>query len=136
LVHALCNFILLLNMSNNRVTHFEVPCNDPEKTINFFANVFGWTFQKLGEQEYWIAFSGDEKTPGINGAIMQKRDPAQPIVNSIKVEKLDNTIFQIPLLGGTIVVPKTAVPGVGYLAYFKDPDGNIHGIWEEDKTVK
>jgi predicted enzyme related to lactoylglutathione lyase len=123
-------------MSINRVTHFEVPCNEPEKTIKFFANVFGWNFQQLGEQEYWIAFSGDDKTPGINGAFMKKRDPEQPIVNSIKVEKLDNVLYHIGEQGGTVVVPKTPVSGVGYLAYFKDPDGNIHGIWEEDKTVE
>lgn len=123
-------------MSINRVTHFEIPCNDPDRTMSFFANVFGWAFQQLGKEEYWIAFSGDENSAGINGAFSKKRDPAQPVVNSIRVENMEETMTNIISQGGDIVVPKMPVPGVGYLAYFKDPDGNIHGIWQEDKNVK
>ena len=30
--------------------------------------------------------------------------------------------------GGTEAMPVTAMPGVGVLAYVKDPDGNLFGI--------
>jgi predicted enzyme related to lactoylglutathione lyase len=121
---------------NNRVVHFEIPCNHPEKNIEFFKTVFGWTFQRFGNEEYWIAITGDEKSPGINGAIMKKRDPQQPLVNSINVQDVDSTTKAIEKAGGTVVVPKTAIPTVGYLAYFKDPDGNIHGIYQNDPSAK
>lgn len=62
---------------NNRVVHFEIPCDNPEKTIEFFKNVFGWTFQQFGTEQYWIAMTGHEKKTGINGAVMKKRDPKQ-----------------------------------------------------------
>ena len=29
-------------------------------------------------------------------------------------------------------MPKTAVPGVGYLAYFADSEGNVPGIMQDD----
>lgn len=121
---------------NNRVTHFEIPCDNPEKTINFFRTVFGWSFQQFGKEDYWIAVTGDPQTPGINGAIMKKRDPKQPIVNTIQVEKLEDAAKNIEKNGGKIVVPKMPVPGVGWLAYFTDPDGNIHGIWQADTSAK
>jgi len=121
---------------NNRVTHFEIPANDPEKALNFFKTVFGWNFQQFGKDEYWIAITGDEKTPGINGAIMKKRDPNQPIVNTIQVENLDKHVVKIQNAGGKIVVPKMPVPTVGWLAYFTDPEGNIHGIWQVDPSAK
>lgn len=121
---------------NKRVVHFEIPCNNPESTIEFFQNVFGWKFEQFGKEQYWMAISGDEKSPGINGAIMKKRDPAQPIVNTIGVENLDEAIKQIENNGGKTVVPRMPVPSVGWLAYFTDPDGNIHGIWQEDNTAK
>ena len=35
-----------------------------------------------------------------------------------------------------MVVPKTAIPTVGYYAYFTDLDGNIMGIMSEDKNAK
>ena len=121
---------------SNRVVHFEIPCNEPEKTMAFFKTVFGWNFQQFGPEAYWIAITGDEKTPGINGAVMKKKDPAQPLVNSFNVENLDTTVKSIEKAGGQVVVPKTAIPTVGYLAYFKDPDGNIHGIWQQDASAK
>lgn len=121
---------------NNRVVHFEIPCDNPEKTINFFKNVFGWTFQKFGNEEYWMAITGDEKSPGINGGVMKKRDPKQPVANSINVENIDDAVKKIESAGGKIVVPKMAIPSVGWLSYFTDPDGNIHGIYQNDPSAK
>lgn len=116
--------------------HFEIPCDNPEKTVSFFKEAFGWNFQQFGAEDYWLAITGDEKTPGINGAIMKKKDPRQPLVNSIKVDDLETSMANVEKAGGKIVVPKMAVPTVGYLAYFTDPDGNIHGLWHEDRNAK
>lgn len=121
---------------SNRVVHFEIPCNDPEKTINFFKEAFNWTFQEFIPGEYWSAVTGEEGTPGINGGIMKKKDPNQPIANSIDVVNLDEAIVKIEKAGGQIVVPKMPIPTVGWLAYFKDPDGNIHGIYQNDPGAK
>ncbi len=120
----------------SRVVHFEIPCDNPEKTIEFFKTAFGWTFQQYGTDPYWIAITGDEKSPGINGAIMKKRDPNQPIVNSISVADIDAGIKNIEAAGGLIVVAKMPIPTVGWLAYFKDPDGNIHGVYQDDPNAK
>ena len=121
---------------NNRVVHFEIPCDDPERTMAFFQNVFGWTFQQFGDEPYWMAMTGDENTPGINGGIMKKRDPGQPIVNSIDVPDIDAYMQKVEKAGGKIVVPKMPIPSVGWLAYFTDPDGNIHGIYQNDPAAK
>jgi predicted enzyme related to lactoylglutathione lyase len=102
--------------------------------MDFFTSVFGWRFEKFGENEYWFAVTGEENSPGINGAIMKKRDPDQPITNSITVEDLDASIEAIEKNGGLVVVPKMPIPGSGYMAFFKDPDGNIHGLWQADPT--
>lgn len=120
---------------SNRVVHFEIPCNDPEKTIAFFTSVFGWRFDLFGTEDYWSITTGDASEPGINGGLMKKRDPNQPIANSIQVDDIDKKMEEITAAGGTIVVPKMPIPTVGYLAYFKDPDGNIHGLFMEDPTA-
>ena len=121
---------------NNRVVHFEIPSDNPEKAIEFFQTVFGWNFQKLGTEDYWLATTVDENSPGINGALMKKKDPRQPVVNTILVENIEDYIQKIESAGRKIVVAKMPVPNVGYLAYFMDPDNNIHGIWEEDTSAK
>ena len=119
-----------------RVTHFEIPSDDPEKSMAFYENTFGWKYQQFGTEPYWMAFTGDDKTPGINGAIMQKKHPQQPMVSSISVKDINKTIKEIEKNGGTIVVPLMPLPGVGWLAYFKDPDQNIFGVMQDDASAK
>ena len=37
-----------------RVIHFEIPAKSPEKLTGFYKDVFGWTFQKWGDMDYWL----------------------------------------------------------------------------------
>lgn len=120
---------------SNRVVHFEIPCDNPTKTMDFFKEVFGWSFQQFGTEEYWSVITGDDKTPGINGGLMKKQDPNQPIANSIEVVDLDKAVLDVEKAGGKIVVNKMPIPTVGWLAYFTDPDGNIHGLYQNDPTA-
>lgn len=120
----------------NRVTHFEIPAADPEKVAKFYTDVFGWTFTKWdGPMEYWMVTTGDASQPGINGGLMRREDPDQPVTNVVDVPSVDECLDKIAASGGEVVVPKMAVPGVGWIAYFKDPDGNISGIMEEDEAA-
>ena len=120
---------------SQRVTHFEIPSDDPRNAIDFFSTVFGWSFSKFGDQDYWFAQTGSESAPGINGAIMKKRQPQQPLVNSINVTDIDHTIEAIQNAGGHIVVPKHSIPEKGWLCFFKDLDNHIHGVWQDDLTA-
>jgi uncharacterized protein len=119
----------------DRVTHFEIPTDRPEQSMEFYNKSFGWNYHRFGEHEYWLAFTGDKTSPGIDGAIIKKRHPEQPLTNSISVKNINETIKAIENNGGTIVVPVTAMPGVGWLAYFKDPDQNIFGIIQDDPSA-
>ncbi|MCU1258183.1 MAG: glyoxalase [Bryobacterales bacterium] len=119
-----------------RVTHFEIPANEPEKLAAFYEKVFDWKFSKWpGPHEYWLAKTGEDG-PGIDGAIMRRRDPNQPLVNSLIVTSLDQSIADVLANGGTMALPKMAVPGVGYLAYCKDPEGTIFGMMQNDASAK
>jgi len=52
------------------------------------------------------------------------------------VADLDLTIGVIEAAGGLCVVPKMPIPGVGWLAYFKDTEGHIFGVMQADATAK
>jgi predicted enzyme related to lactoylglutathione lyase len=120
-----------------RPIHFEIPANDPERVGAFYQAAFGWTIQKWdgGGMPYWLVTTGPEGEPGINGGILQKRDPEQPCVNTIGVANLDEAMATVTKSGGTICVPKMPIPGVGWLAYGKDPEGNIFGMMQEDRSA-
>ena len=49
---------------------------------------------------------------------------------TIDVDGIDDALKQIEAEGGTTVTPRTAIPGMGAFAYFKDPEGNVLGLWE------
>ena len=119
-----------------RIIHFEIPTDKPKEAMAFYENVFGWNYHQWGEHEYWLTTTGEDSKPGINGAIMRKKDPKQPVVNSINVVDIDKSIAAVEANGGKVVVPKATLPGVGYLAYFMDLDNNIFGIIQDDKNAK
>lgn len=120
-----------------RPVHFEIPANDPERVMEFYANVFGWTFQKWdGPMPYWLVTTGPASQPGINGGIMHKQHPDQPCVNTIDVQDLDKSLADVAANGGQNVVPKMAIPGVGWLAYCKDTEGYIFGMMQNDPSAK
>jgi predicted enzyme related to lactoylglutathione lyase len=118
----------------NRIVHFEIPATDPAALIAFYQEVLGWRFDQWGDQPYWLITTG-EGEPGINGGLMARRDPAQPVVNTADVASLDESLARVEAAGGTVVVPKMPIPTVGWLAYFKDPDGNIFGLMESDPSA-
>lgn len=119
----------------NRIVHFEIPAKDPDKAIAFYKNTFGWKFTKWGDIPYWIIQTG-ESQPGIDGGLLERRHPEQPVVNTIEVENVDEMAKKIEANGGEIVVSKMAIPTVGWLMYFKDPDGNITGMMHADPEAK
>jgi predicted enzyme related to lactoylglutathione lyase len=99
----------------------------------FYGAIFGWTFQKWdGPIAYWMATTGPKEEPGINGGVMPRQHPNQPCVNTTNVPDLDATQSLIEANGGVCTVPKMPIPGVGWLAYFKDLDGHIFGVMQID----
>ena len=120
-----------------RVVHFEIPVSDVDRSIAFYEKVFGWIFQKWdGPELYYLISTGPKDQPGINGGLLKKHDPHQPMANTIQVEDVDATIRSVEENGGKCCFPKMAVPGVGWLAYFSDPEGNIHGVMQPDPLAK
>ena len=118
-----------------RVIHFEVQAEDPERTGKFYADVFGWGVHKWdGPEDYWLLSTGANDQPGINGGLMRRRGEVGT-VNTIEVPSVDEFTARVEQHGGTIVLPKMPVPGIGYLAYCKDTDGNIFGIMHPDSAA-
>ncbi len=120
-----------------RVIHFEIVADDAERISKFYEQVFGWRVQKWnGPIDYWFLMTGDEKEPGIDGAFGMRQSQDDVTVNTIDVSSVEETVEKIKAHGGEIVRPKQAVPGVGYLAYFKDTEGNLWGIMQSDTNAK
>lgn len=126
----------------SRPVHFEIHASNPQSLIDFYTQLFGWSFSKFPAGEYWMINTGPESQPGINGGLLPRPGPgagtmASPnaFVITVDVDSLDASMAKAQGVGGMVCVPKMAVPGIGWLAYFKDPDGNIFGMMQMDVTA-
>lgn len=134
----------------NRIIHFEIQADNPERAAKFYSEVFGWEIEEWvipgiqieDENRYWLVTTGPDTEPGINGGMAFRRGPAptqgQPVngyVCTIAVADLDESIDNILKAGGSIAVSKMAVKGVGWIAYCKDTESNIFGMMQEDENA-
>jgi len=120
-----------------RVVHFEISADEPERAVKFYKKTFGWQIMKWeGPIDYWLITTGEESEPGIDGAIMKREDPNATVNNVIDVSSIDKYVKRVEENGGTIVVPKHSVLGVGYAVPFKDTEGNLFGMMERDESAK
>lgn len=118
----------------NRPVHFEIPAKEPEKLAKFYTDVFGWQFMKapIPGMDYWLCKTGTEGA-GINGAIMPRQNPEHNLTNYINVANLDATVEKATKAGAKVALAKMPVPGVGFVACLIDPQGNMCGLWEQEK---
>jgi predicted enzyme related to lactoylglutathione lyase len=125
-----------------RVIHFEIHAQEPERAVRFYTQVFGWQFQKWGgPQDYWLITTGAPDQPGINGGLVRRHglidgQAVLAYVCTIDTPNVDEYTRKAIAAGGQIALPKMAIPGVGWLAYCKDTEGNIFGMMHADPSAK
>lgn len=120
----------------SRVVHFEIPTIDGEASSAFYSRVFDWQIQKWeGPMEYWLIRTGEPGTMGIDGAFYRPGPEYSGIVNTVGVADVDETLARVQANGGTVIYPKGPVPGVGWLAYARDPQGNVFGLLQPDEKA-
>src|SRR4051812_39781146 len=103
-----------------RVIHFEIHAENPERAVAFYRGLFGWEITNWGGPvEYWVIKTVEQGTPGIDGGLRRRRDPA-PIggglvnayVCTVGISDVDADPQKAGELGGMVVVPKMPIPGI------------------------
>jgi uncharacterized protein len=120
------------------IVHFEIPADDQGRATRFYQSAFDWTINAMPDMDYNMVTTTptDEKTgmpksPGaINGGMFAREGDLKTPIITVDVEDIDATLAQIESLGGSVVKPKDAIPGMGYYAYFRDTEGNVLGLWQ------
>jgi predicted enzyme related to lactoylglutathione lyase len=122
---------------SGRVVHFEIPFDDGDRARSFYAEAFGWQVQPMPAMNYTLVMSGPSTETGpteagfINGGMVARSEAVAPAPTfAIDVDSIDDTLKKVEELGGSTVLGKTEVGPMGFTAYFKDPEGNVIGLWE------
>jgi predicted enzyme related to lactoylglutathione lyase len=126
----------------SRVIHFEIHASNPEALVDFYTGLLGWHFTTQEAIDYWLIETGPAEEPGINGGLVRRpvAGPADSqavnaFICTVQVDALDERLAANHRLGGLVALPRMPVPGVGWLAYVKDPDGNILELLEPDPAA-
>lgn len=111
------------------IVHIELSSHDRAESAKFYTNVFGWEIQDMPEMNY-ATFSA-EGGPGGGFNPIQEDYPAGTVVVYIHSDDIEDTLQKIEANGGQTVVPKSEIPQTGYFALFKDPTGNLVGLYSD-----
>ena len=121
---------------SSRVIHFELPADDPDRCARFYADAFGWKVEKWGgPTDYWLVTTGKAGEPGIDGGIGRRQHDDDQTTNTVDVADLDAAVAKVIAAGGAVTRLKDAVPGVGWLAYCTDTEGNAFGMMQADESA-
>lgn len=118
-------------MGIRTVVHFEIPADDVDKLSRFYTEVFGWEFRKaeMPGMEYWLISTGPEGK-SVGGGMYKKRGSDERPRNFIAVDSIDPAIASFKAAGGSEIVGKMEVPGMGWSFIGADPEGNVLALWE------
>jgi hypothetical protein len=128
----------------NQLAHFAIHADDLDRARKFYTGVFGWTFQGFGGGPM-TDFCQIRDTAGNLlaplGAIQSRKfnSAPQPVIGfecSITVDDVDAAARAVEANGGKIAMPKTAIPGVGWVIKFLDTEGNLVCAIQFDQAAK
>ena len=121
----------------DKIVHFEIPTDDMARAKEFYSSNFGWQLMDMDGMDYTIVMTVEvdeqqmPKEPGaINGGMMKRASDTPSPVITINVDSVEEALSRIEASGGSVVRPKTEIPGMGAFAYFTDTEGNVMGLWE------
>lgn len=122
----------------NKLAHFAIHTSDSEKSKEFYESVFDWKIKSYAGAEEFLQIS----TPDGNviGALSGRRynPDSKDIFGlecSITVSDIEETIRAVEAAGGKTLMARTAIPHVGWIAKFLDPDGNLFAAINYDSEA-
>jgi len=117
---------------NGKICYVEIPSIDVARSATFYETVFGWGIRKRGDGS--TAF--DDGVGEVSGTWVTGRPPSgQPgLLIYIMVDSVEATIDAVVANGGVIVQPIGGdAPEI--TARFRDPGGNVIGLYQEPKPA-
>jgi uncharacterized protein len=112
---------------HGHLAHFAFNADDVEASRAFYERLFGWSF----ENPYPAFFRTSSPGPAI-GAVQGRRALLDVPTNgpevTFAVDDLGVALDAVAAGGGRVLMPPTAIDGVGELAFVADPGGNVLGL--------
>ena len=109
-----------------------MPASDVHRSVEFYEKVFDWRIRQRGDGS--IAF--DDGVGQVSGTWVTGRPAATPgLLMYIMVDNISATIDALIAHGGGLVQP-IGVDAPEITARFRDPAGNVIGLYQEPSRQK
>ena len=116
---------------HEKINYVEFPAKNLQATKNFFAQVFGWSFEDYGPE--YTAFSNQGLDGGFFKSVLESSTSNGAALIVFYSQNLEATQTKIEQAGGMIMKPPFSFPG-GRRFHFAEPSGNEFAVWS-DKNV-
>lgn len=113
-------------MAKREIIHIEIPAKDRAESAAFYAELFGWETQDMPEMNYTTFESG---TVGGGFNPLGEQVAVNDVLIYINSPDIEADLKAIDKAGGSTVIPKSEIPGVGWFAIFKDNTGNTLALY-------
>jgi predicted enzyme related to lactoylglutathione lyase len=112
---------------HGHLSYLEIPAVDAEQSAAFYEAIFGWAIRRRdsGDRSFddpggdligrWVACRAASREPGL--------------LPYIYVDRIDSVVERIMTLGGEVIKPPYP-EGDLWVATFRDPAGNVMGVWQ------
>lgn len=110
------------------ISYLHIPAVDARASADFYEAVFGWDVNGKDTNRPSFTDGGGH----IAGAWMTDQEPSRTpgLLPYVYVDRIDDAVARVEANGGVIVVPPYP-EGNLRVATFRDPAGNVIGLWQE-----
>jgi predicted enzyme related to lactoylglutathione lyase len=124
----------------NKLVHFAVHVDDIDRARHFYESVFGWRTRGYGPPDFLQIFLGENENDGPMGALQSRayNVAAEKVIGfecTIAVDDLDRVLETVVAEGGSLLMRRTAIPGVGWIGKFSDLEGNLVCALQYDQAA-
>ncbi|OOG77144.1 VOC family protein [Algoriphagus sp. A40] len=125
----------------NRLTHFAIHIDGIERAKSFYDGVFDWGFNSYGESDFLQIKTDKTENGELIGALQSRNYSPVPenligLECTIGVENVDDIVESVNNNGGQLLIPKTAIPFVGWIVKFLDTEGNLICAIQNDNRAR
>jgi uncharacterized protein len=110
------------------LSYLEIPALDPRRSSIFYEKVLGWNLRERETDDPRF----DDPTGYLIGRwVVGRAVSREPgLLPYIYVDRIDDAVDRVVANGGEVVKPPYA-EGNLRVATFRDPAGNVIGLWQE-----
>jgi len=115
-------------MASHKIVHIELAAKDRKALSKFYTDVFGWEVEHIDDMDYTTFKAGDGVAGGFNPVNAQ--NPAGTVTIYIETDDVTASLNAVKKAGGTIITPEMEIPKTGKFGMFRDPQGNMIGVFK------